>query len=121
MLTIVLSPLADRLAQGGLPNILASLVSLLVFLAIVVLALTAVLRPAIGMYDQLPAMIDRIGQHFHELQHNFRWLLRINKQVTDIDRADRAASKSSSPAPSMLEQVAFATPTVAARGAADAS
>ncbi|MGZ3196853.1 MAG: AI-2E family transporter, partial [Croceibacterium sp.] len=39
MLTIVLSPMADRLAQGGLPNILASLVSLLVFLAIVVLAL----------------------------------------------------------------------------------
>ena len=54
MLTIVLSPLADRLAQGGLPNVLASLLALLVFLAVLVIALTVVLRPAVGMYDQLP-------------------------------------------------------------------
>ena len=45
ILTIVLSPLADRLAQIGLPNFIASILALLVFLAIVALALTAVLRP----------------------------------------------------------------------------
>lgn len=111
MLTIVLSPLADRLAQGGLPNILASLVSLLVFLAIVVLALTAVLRPAIGMYDDLPAMIERIGQHFHELQHEFGWLVRINKQVTNLTGTSNTKQVVLA-GPSMLEQVAFATPTV---------
>jgi predicted PurR-regulated permease PerM len=111
MLTIVLSPLADRLAQGGLPNILASLISLLVFLAIVVLALTAVLRPAVGMYDQVPAMVDRIGTHFHELQHNFRWLTRLNRQVTEI-AGPAGHQQVVLASPSVLEQVFFATPTV---------
>lgn len=111
MLTIVLSPMADRLAQGGLPNILASLLSLLVFLAIVVLALAAVLRPAIGMYDELPALIERVGQHFHQLQHNFGWLTRINKQVTNLT-GPPVGKQVVLASPSMLEQVAFATPTV---------
>lgn len=111
MLTIVLSPLADRLSQGGLPNVLASIISLIVFLAIVVIALTVVLKPAIGMYDQLPALIDRIGEHFHHLQHNFRWVTRINKQVTELTGQgnERQVVLAS---PSLLQQVAFATPTV---------
>jgi predicted PurR-regulated permease PerM len=111
MLTIILSPLADRLAQGGLPNILASLVALLVFLAIVVLALTAVLRPAVGMYDQLPSLVERIGQHFHHLQNNFRWLTRLNKQVTELT-GPAGHQQVVLATPSPLEQVFFATPTV---------
>jgi predicted PurR-regulated permease PerM len=111
MLTIVLSPLADRLAQGGLPNILASLVSLLVFLAIVVLALTAVLRPAVGMYDEVPAMIDRIGEHFSHLQHNLGWLSRLNHQLSNLT-GNGGRREVVIATPSMLEQVAFATPTV---------
>ena len=111
MLTIILSPLADRLAQGGLPNILASLISLLLFLGIVILALTAVLRPAVGMYDQLPSMIERINQHFHELQHSFRWLTRLNKQVTEM-AGPTGHQQVVLASPSVLEQVFFATPTV---------
>jgi len=111
MLTIVLSPLADRLAQGGLPNILASLISLLVFLAIVVLALTAVLRPAVGMYDQVPALVERIGDHFEHLQHNFNWLMRLNRQVTELT-GPTGHQQVVLAGPSMLEQVFFATPTV---------
>lgn len=111
MLTIVLSPLADRLAQGGLPNVLASLISLVVFLAVVVIALTAVLRPAVGMYDKVPALIDRIGQHFHHLQHNFSWLTRLNAQVAEL-MGQSAHQQVVLASPSMLEQVAFATPTV---------
>ena len=111
MLTIVLSPLADRLAQGGLPNVLASLLSLLVFLAIVVLALTAVLRPAVGMYDEVPAMIDRIGEHFSHLQHNFRWVTQLNHQVSNLT-GNGGRREVVLATPSMLEQVAFATPTV---------
>ena len=111
MLTIVLSPLADRLAQGGLPNVRASLISLLAFVAIVVIALTVVLRPAIGMYDQLPKLIDNIGRHFHELQHNFRWVLRLDKQVSEIT-GQTAHQQVVVASPSMLEQVVVATPTV---------
>jgi predicted PurR-regulated permease PerM len=111
MLTIVLSPLADRLARVGLPNVLASLLSLIVFLAILVIALTAVLRPAVGMYDQLPALVERIGEHFQHLQHNFRWLTRLNRQVTDLT-GQGGYRQVVLAGPSMLEQVAFATPTV---------
>ncbi len=111
MLTIVLSPLADRLAQGGLPNLLASLISLLVFLVIVVVALAVVLRPAVGMYDQVPALIDGIGRHFQHLEHNFRWLTRLNRQVTDLT-GQSGHQQVVLAGPSMLEQVAFATPTV---------
>ena len=47
VLTIILSPLADKLASIGLPNFLASFVALLVFLTVVGLALAAVLSPAV--------------------------------------------------------------------------
>ena len=53
VLTIILSPLADKLAIWGLPNVLASLVSLLVFLAIVILALALILQPAFALFEQL--------------------------------------------------------------------
>ena len=73
--------------------------------------LAAVLRPAIGMYDELPALIERVGPHFHQLQHNFGWLVRINKQVTNLT-GPPSARQVVLASPSMLEQVAFATPTV---------
>ena len=111
ILTIVLSPLADRLAQGGLPNVLASLVSLVLFLAVVVLALTAVLRPAVGMYEKVPAMIVRIGEHFHHLRNNFAWLVRLNRQLAELT-GQAGHPQVVLAGPSMLEQVAFATPTV---------
>src|SRR6187431_2406061 len=61
VITIVLSPLADRLAQLGLPNFLASFLAMVAFIAIVALALTVVLRPAVALFDDVPAMIERIG------------------------------------------------------------
>src|SRR5688572_20452551 len=58
ILSIILSPLADRLAQIGLPNFIASFLALLAFLAIVSLALTVVLRPAVSLFEDVPAMIE---------------------------------------------------------------
>jgi predicted PurR-regulated permease PerM len=110
ILTIVLSPLADRLSQAGLPNILASLISLIVFLAILVLALTAVFRPAVGLFDEMPAMLARIGEHFSQLRNDFAWISALNRQFAELlGQDDRLVVLAS---PSMLEQVAFATPTV---------
>jgi predicted PurR-regulated permease PerM len=110
ILTIVLSPLADRLSQAGLPNILASLISLIVFLAILVLALTAVFRPAVGLFDEMPAMLARIGEHFSQLRNDFAWISALNRQFAELlGQDDRQVVLAS---PSMLEQVAFATPTV---------
>ncbi|MXO59824.1 AI-2E family transporter [Altererythrobacter salegens] len=111
ILTIVLSPLADRLAQAGLPNLLASLLSLVAFLAIVILALTAVFRPAVGMFDSMPAMLDRIGEHFRHFQADFAWVSALNRQLLELagrEEGREVVLKT----PTMLEQVAFATPTV---------
>src|SRR6187551_2968 len=44
ILTIVLSPVADKLAQFGLPNFLASFLALALLLGVIALALSAVLR-----------------------------------------------------------------------------
>lgn len=111
VLTIILSPVADRLAQVGLPNFLASFLALAAFLGVVALALTAVLRPAVSLFDDVPAMIDRIARHFSSLQGSIEWFARLNAQIariagsTEVEQVVLAS-------PSMLEQLAFATPTV---------
>ena len=84
VLTIILSPLADRLSQAGLPTILSSLLALIVFLAVVILALTAVFRPAVDLFDEVPAMLRRIGEHFSRLQAEFAWVSELNNQVLEL-------------------------------------
>ena len=111
ILTIVLAPLADRLAQFGLPNFLASFLALLAFLAILSLALTAVLRPAVALFEDVPAMIDRIGEHFENLQGTLVWVSRLNEQISRIVGTEQGEQVVLA-GPSMLEQLAFATPTV---------
>lgn len=111
VLMIVLSPLADRLARWGLPNVLASLAALLVFLAILVLALALILQPAVALYDSLPAMAQRVGARFAEFEDQFSWLAMANERLGALmggDRAPRVVLAS----PSVLEQLALATPSV---------
>lgn len=110
VVTIILSPLADRLASWGLPNFLASLLALLVFFAILAMALTAVLIPAITLYDQIPAMIAQGSEHFSELRITFAWLAQINEQLAALSgEGEREVVLAG---PTMLEQLALATPTV---------
>ena len=111
ILTIVLSPLADKLAQIGLPNFLASLLALVVLIAILALALSAVLRPALTLFQDMPAMVDRIGRHFSEVQGTIAWFSRINDKVADIVGSGKGQQVVLA-GPTMLEQLAFATPTV---------
>ena len=111
VLTIVLSPLADKLAQIGLPNALASFLSLALLLAVLALALSAVLRPALTLFEDIPAMIDRIGQHFREMEGALAWFSQINQKVADIVGSNDGQQVVLA-GPTMLEQLAFATPTV---------
>src|SRR5690606_12571014 len=111
MLMIVLSPLADRLAQIGLPNFIASFLALLAFLGVLALSLTAVLRPALSLFEDVPALIDRIGARFQDLQVSLAWLSRLNDKIAAmIGQAETEQVVLAGP--SMLEQLAFATPTV---------
>ena len=111
ILTILLSPLADKLASAGLPNFLASILALLVFLGIVALALAAVLRPAASLFARAPEMVARIGQHFSELRSSLQWVAQLNEQIGEIVGTE-GGQQVVLAGPSMIEQLAFATPTV---------
>lgn len=111
LLTILLSPLADKLSGLGLPNVLASLGALLVFLTVVMLALALVLQPAVALFDELPAMADRVGQRFGELRDQFEWLAIANRELADL-MGQSGAREVVLASPSVLEQLAFATPSV---------
>ena len=77
ILTIILSPLADRLAGLGLPNPLASLSALLVFFGVLILALALILQPAVALFDRLPELLDTAGRRFADLRERFAWIGRI--------------------------------------------
>ena len=112
ILTVILSPLADRLNGWGLPNALASLLALLVFFAILLLALALILQPAITLFDELPAMVQRVGERFSEVQEQFSWVAQINQQLVDLMEREGQPREVVLATPSFLEELAFATPTV---------
>ena len=111
IITIVLSPLADRLTGWGLPNVLASLVALLVFLAVLVAALALILSPAVTLFDELPELGRGVVARFGELREEFRWIERMNDELAGLmERGgpDQVVIAS----PSLLEELAIATPSV---------
>ena len=111
VLTIILSPLADRLAGWGLPNVLASLVALAAFFGVLLLALALILQPAIALFDSLPAMADQVARRFGELRDEFAWVAAANERLADL--MGRSTSREVVLAsPSVIEQLAFATPSV---------
>ena len=111
ILTIVLSPLADRITNLGLPNVVASALAVMIFIAFIVLALLLILQPALDMIDRIPAMAAKIQQQFAHLQSNFSWVNDINRQLTRMTGSSSTREVVVA-APSMIEQVAFATPAV---------
>ncbi|HUQ13997.1 MAG TPA: AI-2E family transporter [Novosphingobium sp.] len=111
ILTIVLSPLADRLIRLGVPNVVASAISLVTMIGAVVFALFAIIQPAYDLVDQAPELIARIGEQFSTLRGNFTWVSDINRQLARIF-GQTTGSQVVVASPSVLEQVAFATPTV---------
>ncbi|WP_100259665.1 AI-2E family transporter [Qipengyuania seohaensis] len=112
ILTVILSPLADKLNGWGLPNALASLISLLIFFAILLLALALILQPAITLFDELPALVKRVGERFGELQERFSWVAQVNDQLADLMAREGQPREVVLATPSFLEEIAFATPTV---------
>jgi len=111
MLTIVLSPLADRLASFGLPNVLAAFLSMLLFIAVLVVALVTILSPAVDLFDRLPALGEAVGQQFSQLRGSLAWVNKLNEQLAEI-AGHRTGPQVVLASPSFLEEVAFATPSV---------
>mgnify|MGYP003632364349 CR=1 FL=1 len=111
VLTVILSPLADKLNGWGLPNALASLTALLFFFAILLLALALILQPAVALFDDVPAMAQGVMARFGELRERFAWVAALNEQLGALMNSD-GTRKVVLAAPSLLEQVAFATPSL---------
>ena len=111
VLTVILSPLADKLHGWGLPNALASLISLLVFFATLLLALALILQPAVALFDEFPALLQQVGDRFTEIRTQFDWVAQINQQLADLVQREEAREVVVA-TPSMLEEIAVATPTV---------
>ncbi len=119
VLSIVLSPLADRLTRIGLPNALASFLAMMVMLGLIVVVLALILAPAFDMVDEVPAMAREIGHRFAELRQDFAWVNDFNRQISHVTAPINATLGGSNPRvvalaePSVIEQLALATPSVA--------
>ncbi|MXP44082.1 AI-2E family transporter [Allopontixanthobacter sediminis] len=111
VLMIILSPLADKLARWGLPNVFASLVALLSFFAIMLLALALILQPAVDLYDRVPAMANQAAERFGELRDQFAWIAIANEELAQLT-GQSSGREVVLASPSVIEQLAFATPSV---------
>ena len=114
VLSIVLSPLADRLTRIGIPNMLASFMAILVMIGIIIVALAVILQPAFDMVDQVPAMAREIARRFAELRDNFAWIGEFSRQLNHLGGplAGPPTRVVALAEPSVIEQLALATPSV---------
>ncbi|MBH1945417.1 AI-2E family transporter [Erythrobacter sp. YJ-T3-07] len=111
LLTVLLAPLADRLSSWGVPNTLASVLALVIFVAIVVLAFSAILQPAFSLFDQLPELIEQIGSRYREMQEEFAWLANANERLADLVGGS-GATEVTLAGPSVFQQVAISAPVL---------
>ena len=111
ILTVLLSPLADRLNGWGIPNAIASLTALVILFAILLAVLALILQPAIALFDKFPALFKQVGDRFTQLRDEFAWIGQMNAQLADLlDSGDGREVVIA--APTLLEEVAFATPSL---------
>lgn len=110
ILTIVLSPLADKLTGWGLPNVIASLLAMLVMIAVLLLAAMLIFQPAFTLFDSLPAILEKLGERYAELQRQFYWLGQANRRIAEI--TGDSGREVVVATPSFIEEFAYATPTV---------
>ena len=111
ILSVLLAPLADRMSTWGLPNTLASILALLIFLAVVVLAFGAILQPAFTLFDRLPELIDQIGGRYQEMQAEFAWLANANDRLAELV-GQSGANEVVLAGPSVFQQVAISAPVL---------
>ncbi|MEM7780886.1 MAG: AI-2E family transporter [Pseudomonadota bacterium] len=111
VLTIMLSPLADRLMAFGLPNALASISALLVFLLVLIASLALIIQPAIALFERLPEIAERVSERFAALRDDFAWIGAMNDQIAEAMGGSETAQVVLA-TPTMLEEIAFATPNV---------
>lgn len=111
ILSVVLAPLADQMNRVGIPNVLSSFIAVIALIGIVVVALLLILQPAAEMLDRFPAMVSKASEQFSRLRSNFDWVNDLNKMLSRLAGRGQVREVVVQ-TPSLLEQVAFATPSV---------
>lgn len=110
-LSILLAPLANRLIRWRVPPMLAALLSIIAFFALVVVVLGLILQPALDTFDRFPQMLAKISAELTQLRGNLDWLNDLNRQLTRL--SGRSGTREVVIAgPSVIEQVAFSAPSV---------
>lgn len=110
-LSILLSPLANRLIRWRIPAMIAALLSILAFFALVVLVLGLILQPALDTFDRFPQMLAKISTELTQLRGNLDWLNDLNRQLTRLS-GRTGAREVVIAGPSVIEQLAFGAPSV---------
>lgn len=111
VLSIALSPMADRLVRLRVPNFLASLLAVVGVIGAVAAVLMLILLPAADMIERVPTMVNAATQEFTNLRSSFGWVNDINRQLAKLSGHPQTREVVLA-APSVIERVAFATPSV---------
>lgn len=111
VLSVVLTPVADQLIKLGMPNILSSFIAVVALIAVVMLSLLLILQPASIMLERTPAMVASVTEQFSQVRSNFDWVNDINRLLSRL-AGRQPVREVSIASPTVLEQVAVATPSV---------
>jgi predicted PurR-regulated permease PerM len=110
-LSMLLAPLAAKLARIGVPNVIAALLALLAFIAAFVLLLGLILQPALDTFDRFPQMVAKITSELSQLRGSFSWIEDLNRQLSRL-AGSSGRREVVIASPTVIEQLAFATPSV---------
>lgn len=111
ILSILLAPLADQMVRLGLPNLVASMLAVLFFIALLVTVTALILQPALALVDDVPAMALKASQQVARLRNAFEWMNNVNGALARI--SGRIPTREVVVAtPSIIEQLAVATPSL---------
>ena len=111
IITVALSPLADAIGRLGIPNSLSAALSLVVFIAALGLGISLIVQPAADLIASLPKTLQVIAGHLEQWRGDMRVITRLGDQVSRLMGA-RHVQQVVVAAPSVLEQAAYATPTL---------
>lgn len=110
-LSMLLAPLAARMARIGVPNVLAALFALVIFIAAFLLLLAVILQPALDTFDRFPQMVAKISAELSELRGSFKWVEDLNRQLGRLAGSGTRREVVIA-GPTVIEQLALATPSV---------
>jgi len=111
VITVALSPLADAIGRLGIPNSLSAALALMIFVAVLGLGVSLIVQPAADLLASLPKTLQVIAGHLEQWRGDMRVITRLGDQVSRLTGAHHVQQVVVA-APSVLEQAAYATPTL---------